>query len=291
MFTQYGSEYSELCRRYGTPEEAEDIALSVKRMKENVILHGWDGEWFLRAYDAFGNKVGSRECDEGSIYIEPQGFCVMAGIGTENGFAARALSSVRKHLISEYGVEILYPCYTEYRKELGEISSYPPGYKENGSVFCQNNAWIGFAEARLGHADESFDIYSRICPAYIEELSDIHRTEPYVYSQMIAGRSANRPGEAKNSWLTATAAWSFLQAGQAILGVRPGFDGLIIDPCVPLSIREFTVTRRFRGAEYRITVHNSGAEKTEIEVDGEPIEGNTIPFVPGKKNYRVEVFK
>jgi cellobiose phosphorylase len=290
MFVLYGSEYSELCRRYGSTEEAEYIASQVKLMKENVILKGWDGEWFLRAYDAFGNKVGSSECNEGSIYIEPQGFCVMAGIGIENGFADLALSSARKYLSGRYGVEMLYPCYTKYRKELGEITSYPPGYKENGSVFCQNNSWIGFAEAKLGHAGECFGVYTRISPAYIEEFSDIHRTEPYVYSQMIAGRSAKRFGEAKNSWLTATAAWSFTHVSQAILGIRPGYDGLIIDPCVPPFIREYNVTRRFRGAKYLITVHNGGAKQAQIEVDGEPVEGNTVPFVPGKTEYRIEVF-
>ncbi len=291
MFALYGSEYSELCRRFGSPEEAEDIDFHVERMKKNIIMHAWDGEWFLRAYDAFGNKVGSRKCEEGMIYIEPQGFCVMAGIGIEEGLAKTALYSARKHLLSEYGIEILYPSYTEYRKELGEITSYPPGYKENGSVFCQNNSWIGFAEAKLKNPNECFDVYARICPAYIENLSDIHRTEPYVYSQMIAGRSAKRCGEAKNSWLTATAAWSFIQASQAILGIRPNYDGLMIDPCIPLSISEYTVTRRFRGADYHITVHNGGRRQAEIEVDGEPVEGNTVPFIPGKTKYRVEVFK
>lgn len=290
MFAKYGGEYAELCRRYGSVDEAVKTEDKVNKMKTAVLKYGWDGEWFLRAYDAFGNKVGSRECEEGQIYIESQGFCIMAGIGVKEGFAQKALLSVQRRLTNDYGIELLAPCYTSYHKELGEITSYPPGYKENGAVFCHNNPWIGIAYAGLGNSEQAFDVYRRNCPAYLEDKSDIHRTEPYVYSQMIAGREAPRYGEAKNSWLTGTAAWSFVEVSQAILGIRPDYDGLTINPCVPGELGTYRVTRRFRGAEYNIAVHNTGAGKYEMKVDGIIAEGKTVPFIDGKTEYHVEVW-
>lgn len=287
MFVKYGTEYADLCERYGHAEEADLVKKHVKRMSETVLNHGWDGEWFLRAYDAFGDKVGSHTCKEGRIFVEPQGFCVMAGIGVEEGHAKKALDSVHKMLSGKYGIELLSPCYQEYHKELGEISSYPPGYKENGSIFCQNNPWISMAEVMLGRADKAFDVYKRVCPAYIEDLSDVHRTEPYVYSQMIAGREAPRYGEAKNSWLTATAAWSMITITQSILGIQPHYNGLMINPCVPSDFPDYEVTRFYRGARYVISVRNTGLR--EMKVDGRVVSGNVVPTEPGKTEYRVEM--
>ncbi len=289
MFVKFGEEYAELCSRRGNTPEAADVRSNIQRMREAVLEHGWDGEWFLRAYDAFGNKVGSHTCEQGRIFVEPQGFCVMAGIGIKEGHAEKALASVQKHLTGKYGIELLSPCYSEYRKELGEITSYPPGYKENGSIFCQNNPWISMAEVSLGHAQQAFDAYRRICPAYIEDSSDVHRTEPYVYSQMIAGREAVRYGEAKNSWLTATAAWSFVNISQAILGICPHFDGLMIAPCIPEDFPDYKVTRLFRGARYIISVKNTGCGKLGMKVNGNAIAGNIVPFERGKTEYFVEI--
>ena len=276
MFVKYGGEYARLCDRIGLGGEAESVRRAVDDMKKTILRDGWDGEWFLRAYDAAGNKVGSRECAEGKIYIEPQGFCTLAGVGLETGQARKAMESVRNYLLGEYGVELLHPCYTEYHVELGEISSYPPGFKENGSVFCHNNPWIVFAEAALGRGNEAFDVYRRICPAYLEEKSEIHETEPYVYSQTVTGRASGNPGHAKNSWLTGTASWTFLSISQAILGIYPDYDGLRIQPCIPDDWEGFTVLRRFRGCEYTITVRR-GAEKG-ITVNGAPISGEVVPL-------------
>lgn len=267
MFVKYAKEYADLCRRFGDPAEAEYIMSQVNKMEEAVYESGWDGSWFLRAYDAFGNKVGSKECHEGKIYIEPQGMCVMAGLGLDNGYAEKALDSVHEILVSGYGIELLHPCYTSYRKELGEISSYPPGYKENGSVFCHNNPWISIAETMLGRGNEAFDIYRRICPSYTEEISEIHKTEPYVYSQTIGGRGGFSPGEAKNSWLTGTAAWSFVNISQSILGIYPDYDSLIIKPCLPDEIKSYKVQRYFRGKIYTIEVENLGKGRVKIKTN------------------------
>ena len=281
MFVRYGRAYAEICRHAGLPEEAEDALASVRDMEQAVLTAGWDGAWFRRAYDAAGNVVGGSECEEGKIFIEPQGMCVMAGIGKETGEAEKALASVAEHLDTKYGIVLLTPAYTRYHTELGEISSYPPGYKENAGIFCHNNPWIVCAEAELGHGNRAFEVYRRTAPAYIEDISDIHRTEPYVYSQMIAGKDAPTFGEAKNSWLTGTAAWTFVSISQAILGITPTLDGLRIDPSVPASLAEYTVSRTFRGARYHIRIKNpDGAEHgiRSVTVNGMPIEGNLLPL-------------
>ena len=275
MFVKYGPAYSEICRRLGKDDEAAFADEAVEKMTKAVLTSGWDGEWFLRAYDAFSKPVGSHVCEEGQIFIEPQGMCVMAGIGAKSGEAEKALQSVKERLDTKYGIVLHQPAYTKYYLNLGEISSYPPGYKENAGIFCHNNPWIVCAETVLGHGDRAFEIYKKTCPAYIEEISEIHRTEPYVYSQMVAGIDAPTFGEGKNSWLTGTAAWTFLTVSQAILGITPDYDGLAVDPCIPSSLSGFSVTRRYRGAEYHITVDNAaGVQKgiASVTIDGKPAD-------------------
>ena len=279
MFVGVAPDYAALAEKLGFADEAQRARAEMAKMEEVVLKHGYDGAWFLRAYDFFGNKVGSKENKEGQIYIEPQGFCVMAGIGVKDGRAQKALDSVKERLDTKYGVVLNNPAYTEYHVELGEISSYPPGYKENAGIFCHNNPWIMIAETVIGRGDRAFEYYKKIAPAYIEDISEIHRTEPYVYSQMIAGKDAVRPGEAKNSWLTGTAAWNFVAISQYMLGVRPEFGGLLVNPCIGKEIPTFTVTRKCRGAEYRIAVTNSGrGGPAKLSVGGKPIEGNLVPY-------------
>ncbi len=291
MFVLMGREYEDLCRRVGLTEEADYAHDEVEKMYAAVLKDGWDGEWFVRAYDAFGKKIGSHECEEGQIFIEPQGFCVMAGIGKEEGLAEKALDSVKERLDTKYGIVLLQPAYSKYYLNLGEISSYPPGYKENAGIFCHNNPWISIAETVIGRGNRAFEVYRKTCPAYLEEISEIHRTEPYVYPQMIAGCDAATHGEAKNSWLTGTAAWTFYDVSQAILGIKPQYDGLQVDPCIPAEWKGFTVTRQYRGAVYEITVDNAaGVQKgvVSMEVDGKPVESNIAPvFENGTHHVRV----
>ncbi len=275
MFVKYGQEYADLCERIGLKEEAAAVRLAVSDMEKAVLAHGWDGEWFRRAYDAFERPIGSRQNEEGQIFIEPQGFCVMAGIGGPD-YGRKALRSAEERLGNEFGIELLAPCYTEYHDYLGEISSYPPGYKENGSVFCHNNPWITLAWCKVRDGNAAFDLYRRNAPAYIEDKSEIHRTEPYCYSQTIAGRAARTYGEAKNSWLTGTAAWSFAAVSQGILGVRPDYDGLTVDPCLPDFMDGCRISRLFRGTRYEITVRR-GDDKG-LTADGKKLDGCTIPL-------------
>jgi cellobiose phosphorylase len=289
MFCHIGPEYAALCERRGQGEEAERARAAIARMEATVLEHGWDGDWFLRAYDFFGNPVGSQQCEEGKIFIEPQGYCVMAGIGKDTGHAIKALDAVKERLDTPYGVVLVNPAYSRYHVELGEISSYPPGYKENAGIFCHNNPWIMIAETVVGRPERAFEYYKKITPAYLEDISEVHRMEPYVYSQMIAGKDAAKPGEAKNSWLTGTAAWNFVAVSQHLLGVRPGYDGLVVEPCLPAEVPEFTVTRWCRGATYVIQVKNSGSGgRPTLVVDGKPVSGSFVPYAEAGRTVRVE---
>ncbi len=307
MFVKYGREYAQINELLGNESEAKRAYKAVDKMYDTILDAGWDGDWFLRAYDAFGKKVGSKECEEGQIYIEPQGFCVLADVGVTDGYAKKALDSVKDRLDTKYGIVLQQPAYTTYHVNLGEISSYPPGYKENAGIFCHNNPWVSIAETRIGRGDRAFEIYRRTCPAYIEDISEIHRTEPYVYSQMIAGCDAPKHGEAKNSWLTGTAAWTFVNVSQYILGIRPSFYGLEIDPCIPSELEEFTVTRKYRNAIYKIHVMNPNhAEKgirkvtingvetpveelTPVRTAREATDGICVRPIEGVSLYEIEV--
>ncbi|SHI70739.1 cellobiose phosphorylase [Butyrivibrio fibrisolvens DSM 3071] len=292
MFVKYGEEYAQLCDLKGDAKEAEYARAQVQEMYDAVLKDGWDGEWFIRAYDAYSHKVGSKECEEGQIFIEPQGFCVLAGIGVKEGLAQKAMESVKEKLDTKYGIMILQPAYTKYHLELGEVSSYPPGYKENAGIFCHNNPWVSIAETVLGDGDRAFEIYKKTCPAYIEDISEIHCTEPYVYSQMVAGKDAKFFGQGKNSWLTGTAAWTFTDISQYILGVYPTLNGLQINPCVPDGFGDFDLDRTYRGVNYHIHVSNpSNVQKgvSSMTVDGKAVEGNVIPFDSSAKDVTVNV--
>ncbi len=271
LFVVYGRDYAELCIKSGKHDEAARALKHVEAMVEAVKKFGWDGEWFLRAYDYYGRKVGSNENEEGKIFIESNGWCTMAAIGKEQGLCTKALDAVKERLDCRHGIVLNNPAFTKYYIEYGEISSYPPGYKENAGVFCHNNPWIMIGETVAGNGDRAWDYYRKICPSYLEEISELHRTEPYVYAQMIAGKDAYKPGEAKNSWLTGTASWNFYAITQYILGIKPGYDGLIIDPCLPREWKGYSVTRKFRGATYHIEVENPDSVSRGVKyirVDG-----------------------
>ena len=292
MYVKYGNEFAEILEATGHADEAAAVRKEVAGMEHAALTAGWDGKWFRRAYDAYGHVVGGQECEEGQIFIEPQGMCVMAGIGVNTGEAVTALQSVQTRLDTKYGIVLLQPAYTKYHLELGEISSYPPGYKENAGIFCHNNPWVSCAETVVGHGDRAFEIYKKTCPAYIEDISEIHRTEPYVYSQMVAGCDAATFGEAKNSWLTGTAAWTFVDVSQYILGIQPTLAGLKIDPCLPHEMDGFTLRRVWRGATYEITVDNTAhAEKgvASMAVNGQPVPTNTLSPAPAGTTVQVKV--
>lgn len=292
QFVIYGEEYVKLCRKLGLDAEADRAQKHVNDMVEAVKKHGWDGEWFLRAYDFYGNKVGSHENKEGKIFIESQGWCTMAGIGLESGLVEKSLDSVKKYLDCEHGIVLNSPAFTEYVMEYGEISTYPAGYKENAGIFAHNNPWVIIGETVLGRGDEAWEYYRKICPAYLEEKSDLHKVEPYVYCQMTAGKDAYKPGEAKNSWLTGTAAWNWYAITQFILGIKPDYDGLVIDPCVPKGWKHYEIRRKFRDAEYDIVIDNPDGVSRGVKsllLNGKPVDGNLVPHQAAGSVNKVEV--
>ena len=295
LFVVCGKDYVELCKELAgrTSEtsatskysaEAQRAEKEIDKMIEAVKNDGWDGEWYLRAYDFYGNKIGSHENEEGKIFIESQGWCAMAGIGQEEGMVDKALDSCKKYLDSEHGMVLNNPAFTTYHVEMGEISSYPAGYKENAGIFCHNNPWVIIGDTVASRGNDAWELYKKISPVFIKDQT-LHKVEPYVNCQMVAGKDAARPGEGKNSWLTGTAAWMWLTASQYILGIKPSYNGLLIDPCVPSTAKEYTVKRKFRGGEYNITIKNpNGVQKgvKSLIVDGKPVEGNIVPTSEGK---------
>ena len=287
LFVFCGNQYAELCDQLGKKEESQRARTCIYNMCEAVKQHGWDGEWYLRAYDFFGNKIGSHENEEGKIFIESQGWCTMAGIGREEGMVDKALDSCKKYLDSPHGMVLNNPAYTTYHVEMGEISSYPAGYKENAGIFCHNNPWVIIGEALAGRGDDAWEHYTKICPAWVSDQK-LHKVEPYVYSQMVAGKDAAAPGEGKNSWLTGTAAWNWITITQYILGVYPGYNGLEIKPSLPGELKDYTVHREFRGATYDIHFHNQQQGSVRLTVDGQCIEGNVVPFASGHHIVEVE---
>lgn len=292
LFVIYGQEYVELCKQLGKNQEALRAQQHINDMIEAVKKHGWDGEWFIRAYDYYGNKIGSNDNEEGKIFIESNGWCTMAGIGNEEGMCKKALDSVKERLDCEHGIVLNNPAFTKYYIEYGEISSYPAGYKENAGIFCHNNPWVIIGETIIGRGDEAWEYYRKICPSYLEEISELHKTEPYVYAQMIAGKDAFKPGEAKNSWLTGTAAWNYFAVSQYILGIKPTYNGLEISPCIPKTWKKYNISRKFRGAVYNIEISNpSGVNQgvKEMYVNGVKAVGNIVPIQKQGSSNEIEI--
>jgi cellobiose phosphorylase len=292
LFCKACDEMVELLKFAGLAGRVDEYVMHAERMRKSVIDFGWDGEWFLRAYDANGNKIGSKDNEEGKIFIESQGWSVLGKIGFDNEYALKSLDSVSKHLATDNGIVLQQPAYSKYYVNLGEVSSYPPGYKENAGIFTHNNTWIQIAETLLGRGENAMKYYLSICPANKEKQIDTYKCEPYVYSQMTAGRDAPTSGEAKNSWLTGTAAWSFVSISQYILGIRSDYDGLIVDPCIPKNWKEFSVRRKFRNTMYNISVDNSSSVNKgvlKIFANGKEIKGNKIPIIESEKEIIVKV--
>ena len=278
LFVYCGRQFVDLLKAKNQ-EPIAPIEAEIEKMCKAVEQYGWDGEWYLRAYDFYGNKVGSHENEEGQIFIESQGWCGMARIGAEQGMPEKALDSAARLVDSEHGMVLNYPAYTTYHIELGEQSTYPAGYKENGGIFCHNNPWVIIAQTEAGRGNDAWNLYRKISPAWIKDQT-LHRVEPYVYCQMVAGKEAAKPGEGKNSWLTGTAAWNWLVISQHILGIQPTYEGLRVNPCIPSDLKEYKVTRKWRDAEYIITVQNPNGKNR-------PDQPTILPYEPG--HHEVEI--
>jgi cellobiose phosphorylase len=279
LFILASKEMAIIAEKRKDKQEAIKMEKTETKMEETIWQTGWDGEWFRRAYDDYGHVLGSSENKEGKIFIEPQGICIWAGLGIQDGRAEKALDSVATHLATPHGIVLQQPAFSRYYLHLGEISSYPPGYKENAGIFCHTNPWIMIAETLIGRGDQAYDYYKRINPSMREEISDLHKCEPYVYPQMISGKDAAIHGEAKNSWLSGTAAMNYIAITQAILGIRPQYDGLEIKPVIPADWHEFEAVRFFRGIRYEVSIQRKGpGNEVSLEVNGKPVQGTVVPI-------------
>ncbi|MEK7375617.1 MAG: glycosyl transferase, partial [Candidatus Margulisiibacteriota bacterium] len=261
-----------------------------QKVKDKINKTSWDGKWYVRAYDDNKKAVGSKKNTEGKIFLETQGWALIGGVA-DHDRAIRCLDSVKDLLATEHGILILQPSFSKFYHQLGSISIYPPGLKENGAIFCHPNPWIVIAECMMGRGNRAFEYYKSVLPP--SKDPDVRKTEPYVYCQMIAGRDHKDFGEGKNAWLTGSACWNFIAVSQWILGIRPEYGGLMIDPCIPASWNGFGVKRTFRGCDYNISVKNpnhiSKGIASSMTVDGKQIKGSIIPAFKDGKEHRIEV--
>lgn len=291
MLVLAAKEMARLAEASGRNDDIAKYTELAREMSDRINEVAWDGEWYVRAFDDNGNPVGSSKNEEGKIYLETQPWAVMSGVADLER-AKKCMDSVNKLLATEHGIMILQPSYSKHYPELGSISIYPPGLKENGAIFCHPNPWAMVAETIIGRGNQAFTYYKAIMPAARNKIAHIHKTEPYVYCQMIAGREHKDFGEGKNSWLTGSASWNFVAASQWILGIRPDYKGLIVDPCIPKEWDGFEVKRHFRGADYHITIKNPKHVSKGIKsvvVDGKTSGSNLIPAFSDGADHNVEV--
>ncbi len=282
-----------------TPARKHDIE-QYGRLRDKLLAviseHAWDGEWFLRGYLDSGRKLGSHESEGSTIFLNAQSWAVLADAAPRD-LLVRAMDSVHRHLATPHGIVLNSPSYTEHDAEVGAITTFPPGLKENGGIFCHANTWAVIAETELGRGDQAFELYRSFLPSAKNDTADLHSMEPYVYAQFVTGQDhPYRFGRARNSWLTGTATWAFVALTQHILGVRAAYDGLVVDPVLPKAWEGFTMTREFRGARYEITVRQGGAVSgvsdgatRQLFVDGELVRGNQVAIAPAGTTVKVEL--
>ncbi len=272
-------------------ESAKKYRACYEEMKERVNSHGWDGEWFIRYFDEKGNALGSHKNDVCILYCNAQSWPVMSGFAPRER-ALSAMEAVNKLLNTEHGIKLASKAYNGFIPEVGGITTYPPGTKENCGIFLHTNPWVVIAETIMGNGDRAFQYYSQINPANKNGLIGKYEVEPYVYAQNILADEHPQFGLGRNSWLSGTASWVYQAATKYILGIRPEYNGLCIDPCIPKSWDGFTATRKFRGATYKIAVSNpehiSKGVKI-LKVDGEKIEGNVVPVFKDGGSHTVDV--
>ncbi|MBN2509981.1 MAG: glycosyl transferase, partial [Spirochaetales bacterium] len=279
----------EMAGQIGDAAAADRFTQLYDHMKQKVNEHGWDGEWYVRYFDETGEPIGSHKNDKGKIFVNGQSWPILAGYA-EGERAQKALESVNTHLNTEHGIKVSWPGYDGFDHRIGGVTTYPPGAKENGGIFLHTNPWVIIAETKLGHGDRAFEYYNQINPAAKDY--ELYECEPYCYAQNILANEHPQFGLARNSWLSGTASWTYVAATRYILGIQPGYDGLTIDPVIPGDWKEYTVFRRFRGADYHITVKNPGGVNRGVAgctVDGTAIGSNTVPIAKAGSVVKVEV--
>jgi cellobiose phosphorylase len=284
-------ELIELCGELGDDAQVQKYKRDYEHMKARVNEHAWDGEWYVRYFDHDGSIIGTHKNAQGKIWTNGQSWPVISGFATPER-AHKALESVQRHLNTKNGIKLSAPGYDGYDPEKGGVTTYPPGAKENGGIFLHSNPWVMIAETLVGNGDRAFQYYMQINPAAKNEVMEEYELEPYVYAQNILGDEHAQFGLGRNSWLSGTASWCYQAATKYILGVRPGYRGLEIDPCIPKAWDGFEVTRVMRGTTYKVKVknpHHVSKGVKSLVVDGKTISGHVVPLFNDGKTHEVEV--
>ncbi len=290
----YGKALNEICDllEYLGDQSVAEYHSAYDEMKARVEQSAWDGDWYVMYFDHDGTPLGSKKNEKGQIHLNAQSWAVLSGFAPQ-GHAKKAMQAVYERLNTKYGIKLSMPGYNGYDPKVGGVTSYPPGAKENGGIFLHPNPWAIIAETLLGNGDRAYEYYAQIAPAGKNDSIEIYECEPYVYAQNILSDEHPMFGLARNSWLSGTASWSYQAATQWILGIRPEYNGLRIDPCIPSTWKGFSATRKFRGSMMRITVHNpQGVCKgvAKMIVDGKIITGNIVPLYLAGDEHHVEVW-
>jgi len=272
--------YIEICEMLGKADEVAWAKAGLEKLDKAIEDHAWDGEWYMRAYRHDGVKFGSKENEEGSIYLNPQTWSILSG-HAQGERAIKVMDKVHEELVTDYGVMLCSPPYVKTEHSVVKAPLFNPGMKENAAIFNHTQGWAVMAEAKLGRGDKAFQIYRSFLPAAANETAEVRETEPYVYSQSTHSKFSTRFGASRLPWLSGTATWAYFSAQQGILGIRPAYKGLEIDPCIPADWEGFTASRKFQGKTINIKVVNPNkVEKgiAELTVNGEAVEGNLVPL-------------
>jgi len=283
--------FAGVCRKMGDRKTAGRYERVAERLKDSINRYGWDGEWYWRASKDTGGLVGSRKCKEGKIYLNAQTWGVINETAPPERIN-KAMESVERYLLRNYGPLLLYPAYTVPDETIGYITRYAPGMRENGGVYTHAGTWCILAYCKLGRGDMAYDIYKRMSPPRRGMDADKYQGEPYVLPGNTDGPQSIFYGKGSWTWYTGSAAWMFKVSTEWILGIRPTGDGLLIDPCIPREWNGFRMVRRFRGSTYEIEVMNPGhvcRGVKEITVNGKPIKGQVLPIPKRRGTYRVKV--
>lgn len=281
--------FLQLAEYLGRTEDVEKYQAMRERVGNVCNRELWDKEWFIRGITKNGKKIGTSEDAEGKVHLESNAWAVLSGAAdVEKG--KRAMDSVDKYLFTPYGILLNAPSYTVPDDDIGFVTRVYPGLKENGSIFSHPNPWAWAAECVLGRGDRAMKFYNALCPYYQNNMIEIRQSEPYSYCQFVVGRDHTAFGRARHPFMTGSGGWAYFSATRYMLGIRPDFEHLTIDPCIPADWKEFSAVRRWRGAEYKIHVENpDGVMKgvQELYLDGEKVE--CIPVMAQGSRHDVRV--
>jgi N,N'-diacetylchitobiose phosphorylase len=279
--------FVEAAQHLGRTEDAVAYSALADKVQAACERELWDGEWYLRGLTAKGLKVGSKECEEGRVFLESNTWAVVSDAASpERGLAS--MDAVDKYLFSEWGIHLLWPSFSRPNDDIGFMGRVYRGVKENGAIFSHPNPWAVIAECKLGRGNRAMKFYDSLLPYNQNDKIEVREAEPYSYCQFVMGKDHTAHGRARHPWLTGSGGWNYTAVTRWLLGVRLSFEGMIVDPCIPADWKEFHVTREWRGATYEISVSNPrGVQKgvASVMLNGVSVDGPIAPQPAGSVNH------